>query len=70
MPFQELPTLICKHGKNAGKPAAVGTVKIYRSILNKLADRGYDTVDKLIQNPTAVNNILEILNSRTKRALT
>jgi hypothetical protein len=60
MPFEEITHVkINQYGKNKGEPIAAGSVKIYKSLLNRLAEADFDTKEKLAQHPKQVIYLIE-----------
>jgi hypothetical protein len=60
MPFEEITHVkINQYGKNKGEPIAAGSVKIYKHLLNRLAEADFDTKEKLAQHPKQVIYLIE-----------
>lgn len=60
MPFEPITHIkINQFGKNKGKPISKNTVKIYKKLLDRLADAEIDTKDKLAENQEQVIVVIE-----------
>lgn len=59
MPFEKINHT--KINKKTGKPLSKNSLKIYKGMLNKLADAGFDTKEKLIQESELVIQLLDVI---------
>lgn len=57
MPFEAITHT--KVNKKTGKPISINTVKIYKKLLNRLAEAEIDTKDKLAENQEQVIVVIE-----------
>lgn len=57
MPFEAITHT--KVNKKTGKPISINTVKVYKKLLNRLAEAEIDTKDKLAENQEQVIVVIE-----------
>ena len=58
------PLTHTKVNKKTGKPLSKNTVKIYKSLLNRLAEAGIDTKQKLLDEHRFVIDLLQIIHDQ------
>jgi hypothetical protein len=59
MPFEKLTHI--KTSLRTGQPLSKVTIKIYKSLLNRLAQAEIDTKKKLLENPEEVITIIDLV---------
>lgn len=60
MPFEQIThTKINQYGKNKGNPISENTVKLYKKLLNRLAESDFDTKEKLVSESKSVVALIE-----------
>lgn len=58
MPFQ--PITHTKLKKD-GTPLSAGSVKIYKKLLNRLSEGGFDTIASLVENPNQILTVIDLV---------
>ena len=68
MPFEQIThTKINQYGKNKGNPISQNTVKLYKKLLNRLAESDFDTKEKLVAESKSVVDLIETVVDNDER---